>query len=210
MNEKSEYVFRRAEAGDVHAAVPMMYSAGVELYDYCFQTNKAKATDYIKHEFSSGIGMMGYLNHTVAVLNDEVVGIGAFYSGHDIARLSIGTAKNIFSFYSIFSALAVIWRAKDTASVVMRPTRNVLYVANFGVRPDMRSRGVGAALLKHKCEFAKQNGFSTYALDVAMTNPRAQALYERFGFKVTKEKYFSGRRRGHNVPDQRQMEISIA
>lgn len=50
------------------------------------------------------------------------------------------------------------------------------------VRPDMRGRGIGSALLAAICDEGRARGYGAVRLDVVDTNPRARALYERRGF----------------------------
>jgi len=54
----------------------------------------------------------------------------------------------------------------------------------FGVREDMRGKGIGTVLL-HRClEAMKQNGIHNAFL--LWTGEEARSLYERFGFRVTR------------------------
>ena len=55
---------------------------------------------------------------------------------------------------------------------------NDLYVAE-----DARRRGVGARLLRAAREHARQTGAVRLALSTAVTNTKAQALYERDGWR---------------------------
>lgn len=50
------------------------------------------------------------------------------------------------------------------------------------VRPDMRGRGIGSALLAAICDEGRARGYGAVRLDVVDTNARARALYERRGF----------------------------
>lgn len=83
-------------------------------------------------------------------------------------------------------------RALHSGSVARRPRRRSVYIANLGVRSDMRGRGIGSALIEHEAEKARLAGFEAMTLDVADTNPRAEALYRRLGFSVIEEKTFRG------------------
>ncbi|WP_211238312.1 hypothetical protein, partial [Deinococcus pimensis] len=47
------------------------------------------------------------------------------------------------------------------------------------------------------------------ALDVAVTNGRAQALYERLGYRVVAERTWRPDRSGVLVPSQRRMELPL-
>lgn len=59
------------------------------------------------------------------------------------------------------------------------------YIAHLGVDPSMQSKGIGAKLVEYLMEQGRKAGKTQAALDVSVLNPRAQALYERLGFKLT-------------------------
>ena len=83
------------------------------------------------------------------------------------------------------------------------------YISNLGVAPDLRGRGIGGALLNHQKKVAKGKSRRVYALDVSVNNPRAQKLYERLGFKITRENHLNGFMGCTTVPDTRRMEMSL-
>ena len=57
------------------------------------------------------------------------------------------------------------------------------YLSTMGVDPAYRGRGLGTALIAAAEEKAKRLGFRQTSLLVSTDKPRAQALYERLGFK---------------------------
>ena len=61
------------------------------------------------------------------------------------------------------------------------------YVRALAVDPDHRGRGIGTRLLGFLEQQAVAAGTRRIALDVAMKNQRAQALYERQGFTIAGE-----------------------
>ena len=73
----------------------------------------------------------------------------------------------------------------------------------------MRGRGIGTALLTDQIEMARSKGFRRCALDVAVTNPRAQVLYERLGFRVVGERKWHITSSAVHVPDMRRMEMLL-
>jgi ribosomal protein S18 acetylase RimI-like enzyme len=68
--------------------------------------------------------------------------------------------------------------------IVRPPPRDVFYLAHLGVTPGQRGAGFGTQLIEHLLALGRASGFARAGLDVATTNPRAQALYERMGFVV--------------------------
>ena len=198
--------FRPARPEDVEAAVPLIHSSGPEVLDHMFRQHGRTAHDLLRHAFAEGSSFFGWRVHVVAELDGRVVGIGAFYAGARFDALALGTMKEVARFYRIPGCLAVFRRMLQARSIMPRPGRLTEYVADLGVAPEMRGRGVGTALLLHGLEAARTKGQTTYALDVATNNPRAQALYERFGFVVVRENPFAAR---SDVPDSRRMEMPV-
>ena len=66
-----------------------------------------------------------------------------------------------------------------------------LHINNVAVRDHYRRRGMGGALLDAVLKKGARLGAGTALLEVRATNYPAQALYEKYGFRVT------GRRRNY-------------
>jgi GNAT superfamily N-acetyltransferase len=61
------------------------------------------------------------------------------------------------------------------------------YVYDVEVEPDLRGRGLGAALMVHAGLWARDRGFPWLGLNVFGHNTRARSLYERLGYTVEEE-----------------------
>lgn len=74
------------------------------------------------------------------------------------------------------------------------PTEPYPNLEDLYVREDTRGRGVGTALLARSEALVRERGYSRVGLSVNPTlNPRAQALYERLGYRdVGRAPYLSG------------------
>jgi ribosomal-protein-alanine N-acetyltransferase len=59
-----------------------------------------------------------------------------------------------------------------------------IHINNIAVRPELRGRGFGSALLAHVLEEGRMAGASRATLEVRRSNDDARRLYERFGFRV--------------------------
>ena len=62
------------------------------------------------------------------------------------------------------------------------PRKGELVMDGIAVAERARGTGVGTRLLHEVIAYARDHAFGTIRLDVVDTNPRARALYERFGF----------------------------
>jgi ribosomal protein S18 acetylase RimI-like enzyme len=200
---------RPAVAADAKVAAPMVYSAGPEAFDYILRGAGKTALDFLHYAFADGSGYQGHRTHWVAEREGCVIGVGAFYSGRDDLRLTLGFVKQVLAFYPMAAVPGVVRRALQVAPMMKPVTRDMWYVANFGVAPECRGQGVGAAMLNFHMAEARQRGFRRYALDVAVTNPRAQKLYEGMGLKLVREHRFRGDRKRSPVPDSRRLEMMV-
>ena len=197
--------FRPAHVNDVETAIALIYSSGPEAFEYGFTHDNDRSQDFLRFAFSHGLGFLGWRNHTVALVDDSVVGIGAFYSGKDYLRLSIGMVWQVLCFYPLPTVPRVIMRLLQLQALMPAPGRDTYYVAHFAVLANQRSQGVGSALLSYQQSVARRLGFKKYALDVAIDNPKALALYQRLGFKQMAQQRFPGRI--GQVPDTLRMEM---
>lgn len=65
--------------------------------------------------------------------------------------------------------------------------RTRAYIHSFRVRPAMRNRGLGTALLAFVEQDLVQRGFREVTLNVAENNEGALRLYQRLGYKFVKK-----------------------
>lgn len=204
-------LFRPARPEDAPQAVPLIYSSGPAAFEYVF-TDKVRgdAAAFLHSAFSQKRGEFGYANHTVAEVDGQVVGIGATFSGRDNFRFGLAAAYQIFSFYGPVRCWPVIRQGLQVEKVVQLPTPNLHYLAHLGVAPTWRGQGIGAQLIDYFLQQGQEMGRVAAALDVAVTNPRAQALYERLGFVVTQELPSTLKNEQATVAAHRRMEKQIA
>jgi ribosomal protein S18 acetylase RimI-like enzyme len=201
--------FRPACGDDAEACLSLVYSSGPKLIEYMFATRKHRARGFVEYAFRRGGGFLGHRIHTVAEHGGQIVGVLASYDGTQLRVLNLEMAQLILDFYGPLATLSVMRNAGHSQSVMKAPPRDGLYIANLGVHADWRGKGVGSALIAHAVAQARKNGYRQVSLDVALGNDRAEQLYRRIGFVVTKERAFVGRR-GADVPGARNMVLSLA
>jgi ribosomal protein S18 acetylase RimI-like enzyme len=200
--------FRPARAEDAGQAIPLIYSAGPIEFDYLFTTPSMSAVDFLRASFSAGAGLFGYKVYRVAVLDQAVVGIGAFYGAEEMARLDRETCWRVLKFYGPIDGWRVLRRSRQFQSLMPPPEPATKFIAQVGVAEALRGQGIGAALLTEQIELAQTKNYLKCALDVAVTNPRAQKLYERLGFSVVGERPWPYPHLA-NVPGMRRMELYL-
>jgi ribosomal protein S18 acetylase RimI-like enzyme len=199
--------FRRATPGDAEAAVPLIYSSGPDAFDYVFMARDGgDALGFLQHCFVDGAGEFGWRNHWVGVIGDRVVAVGAGYGGETKWPFTLAAARQIIGHYGLRRGMGVIARGLRVESVIRPPDGDMIYLAHLAVLPELRGRGVGQALIDHLIGRARAAGRRRITLVVATSNPRAEALYQRAGFRVTVERKSCLANESGRVADHRRME----
>lgn len=110
---------------------------------------------------------------------EEIVGIaGLKYEGTGLF------APDGRGFLKRYGPLVGRVRARLWASVQTNPRPHQLLLDGLGVQADLRGRGIGTALLEAVGRRARELDKTEVILEVVDTNPRAKALYERFGYRT--------------------------
>jgi ribosomal protein S18 acetylase RimI-like enzyme len=178
-------LFRAAAPADVADAVPLIYSSGPSAFDYVFNIGGEKdAQAFLRFAYVRGGGEFGWQTHRVALLGERVVAAGAAFDGRAVLRFTIAGALQILRFYGPIRAWGVMIRGLRTETVIRPPRAEEYYLCHVGVREELRGRGIGALFMRHLLEGLDANRHRCATLDVALTNPRAQLLYERLGFVI--------------------------
>lgn len=93
--------------------------------------------------------------------------------------------------YHIFSSSWIFVATRDeellgyvvaTTSHYRNPPRAVGEIISLAVAPRVRARGLGRALLERGARAVAEAGLEQLYLQVAVSNTRAQKLYQQFGF----------------------------
>ena len=187
MNE--EVRFRAAMPADAEAAVSLIHASGPAAFAYVFSVpGRGDALDFLRRAFLDGAGEFGWRNHCVGELDGRVVAVGAGYGGESALAFTLAAARQILAYYGVQQAPGVVARGLRVERVIRPPGRGMHYLAHLGVAPGLRGRGIGRALVGHLIEQGRAQGRRRIALDVAASNPRAQALYAELGFAVSAER----------------------
>ena len=176
---------RPAKKEDVDCAIPLMFSAGPEAFRYVLSvTSQDQVLTFLHKAFINGHGEFGYQSHWVACKGDEIVGLVGIRQAEDNIDYMKSAIANIFRFYSVFQSFGVIYRGLKVEHIIKPPLKGTVCLHNLGVAPKMQGSGIGKLLIGHVIAQAMQRNIATVSLDVAETNPKAKALYLRFGFEA--------------------------
>jgi len=176
--------FRLATPNDAAAAVPLIYSSGPAAFDFIFSPKLKQALEFLQYTFKDGNGEFGYKYHVVGEVDGNVVAVGTAFDGNATLKYFLAMGRQIASFYGL-AAFSVIPRGLQVESIIQPPKGRLHYIAHLGVDASMQGKGIGSKLVEYLMEQGRKDGKTQTALDVSVLNPRAQALYERLGFKQT-------------------------
>jgi ribosomal protein S18 acetylase RimI-like enzyme len=177
--------FRAATLADVADAVPLIYSSGPAAFDHVFDVGNSRgAQEFLRFAYLRRGGEFGWQAHRVAEIGGRVAAVGAAFDGRAVLRFTIANALVILRFYGPIRAWGVVVRGLRTETVIQPPRAEEYYLCHLGVREELRGQGIGARFMRHLLEGLDPDRHRCATLDVAVTNPRAQLLYERLGFEV--------------------------
>lgn len=205
-----ELTFRAALPIDAEVVIPLIYSSGPYQFEYVFTRPPTTAQQFLLWAFVSGKGLFGYPIYTVALAGTRPVAIGAGYGRQEGKVFERQMVWQFVRFYGMRQTWRVIQRGLELDALAPFPEPGMYYIAQLGVAEAIWGQGIGTACLQHQITLARARGYQRCALDVASTNPRAQALYERMGFTVTQERAAPPAAATQHVPNIRRMELWLA
>lgn len=175
--------FRSCKPSDVDAAVPLIYSSGPTSFDYVFKGNKHTSHDFLSYAFVTKGGEFSFDNHTALIYNDEFIGIGSSFTATAGKSFLIHDPIKIIKHYK-FASIKTMAKGLKVEQVIKLPKGNEIALAHIAIKEDYRGKGFGQKIVEHLMSTNEQAKNQHFVLDVSELNPRAQALYERIGFKV--------------------------
>jgi ribosomal protein S18 acetylase RimI-like enzyme len=130
---------------------------------------------------------LAYLNrvlqpdHAISALDDagQLIGVVGFQTWR--GQLVAGSMADMAAIYGTFGAA---WRSLMFWSLSQRVPADRFIIDGIFVSQQARGQGVGTALLDAAGREALRLGYREMRLEVVDTNTRAQALYERRGFRA--------------------------
>ena len=130
-------------------------------------------------------------NCLIARRGGELLGMAGLSSKDALyAGGLMGASWDFRPYRDLLGVAGAAWAVWGTRLAAHRPKADELYVDGIAVSSAARGLGIGTRLLNETTAVARVNGKRFVRLDVIDRNPRAQALYERLGYKVTKVQSF--------------------
>jgi ribosomal protein S18 acetylase RimI-like enzyme len=183
---------RRAEPADAETVARLLYETATGMYDI-YAGGAERALRILRAAYAKPGNSASREIVWIATVGGEVAGaLAAFPVPEGDRRAS--------RFLRVTIARTPPWKWPATlrvfhtgADLTPVPPPDSLYVDALATDERFRRRGVASALLDEASRAASAAGLSAIALDTAVTNAGAQALYERAGFTVTERRPPKGR-----------------
>jgi ribosomal protein S18 acetylase RimI-like enzyme len=131
-------------------------------------------------EFAHRFGLL-------AEVDGQPAGIAIAFPGRIYQGLKLGTGVTLARVAGPRHANEVVRRERALARLLPRVDHGFLYVSIVAVAPEYRRRGVATALMGRVLTGAERMGLGV-AVDAAMDDEPARALYENFGLRVVHTK----------------------
>ncbi|MEU3451644.1 GNAT family N-acetyltransferase [Streptomyces thermolilacinus] len=119
-----------------------------------------------------------------ALVEGRVAGVAGYRLGD--RALTGGGARDVLSAYGPLRGLP---RLAVLALFERTPAEGELVMDGIAVDAAHRGRGIGGLLLEEIAAVAADHGCRRVRLDVIDVNPRARALYERYGFTAVRTEH---------------------
>jgi ribosomal protein S18 acetylase RimI-like enzyme len=182
--------FRPAEAAESEQGARLILLTLHQFGDHLFGFgDHARAQDALENFFRLSANRF---SHDYAVFGrayGEIAGILMLFNRRQMRRSMAATAVHMFRVYRLKEIIKFL--------ELMMPYRNEenipedeLYIGHLAVDEKYRRQGFGLCLLDYAEKEARAQGKSKLTLLTEIENTSAQALYNKFGFKLTNTIYF--------------------
>lgn len=107
----------------------------------------------------------------------------------EIERLSFSDPWDHHAFKSALKHIFLVFDEQNISGylIVVCCYKNIrATIMKIAVHPEQRRKGIATAMLNHVLEILKERELVDVCLNVEMTRKPAIALYEKFGFQITK------------------------
>jgi ribosomal protein S18 acetylase RimI-like enzyme len=183
---------RPAAANDTDAVARLLYETATGMYDI-YAGGAERALRILRAAYGKPGNSASRDTVHVAELDGEVAGALAAFPVTEGDRRANRFLRVTLARTPPWKWPATLRIFQSGADLTPVPPPASLYIDALATDARFRRRGVATALLDEATRIAIARGLSAVALDTAVTNAGAQALYERAGFTVTERRPPKGR-----------------
>lgn len=183
-------LFRRARAEDAPWLAPLVYASAWEEFQFLLGVKQADCEAFLQTALASRIGHFSWRHHHVAVMGDIPVSVIGVYDGRKGRFDALPLFYQLVRHFGWRHTSGILLRALAMQHAMPAPTRYQTLLAHCATHPEVRGLGLFSALLAQLQQEQRVPARRDQAviLDVLTSNVRAQALYRRLGFAITRER----------------------
>ncbi len=176
---------RPAIAADVDWAVPLLFATGPALFCYVFASPPEQAIDVLQRAFIRPQHAFSYEHTQVVEVQNQPVGLMLSYSGFLKRQADEKVQQVMAGILPLRKLPKILVNLADLTRIKQDVAPQEYYILGISILPEFRNQGLGSYFLTQAEIQARLHNCSTLCLDVAYTNTRAKALFERIGYQVT-------------------------
>ena len=179
-----EYQVSQGRPHDAKAAAALLYDSDPPYYDFWLGSQDLALT-ILAALWQQSAGAYSAVN--IQVVHDSV-GLAALFSAYPAAFENSLAQHSEVALKAVHTdALAMLQRESQLAYLFPRIPDDAWYLRTLAVAAERRGAGLGAQLLRHVEQQARDQGYSLLLTDVDSGNPRAVRFYQRAGFEILVE-----------------------
>jgi len=168
-------MIRQARKEDYKEAAILIYDAIHDIaHALTGEKEKEKVLEQLGQYFLQEKNRLSYRNCLVKTVDDVPVGIIVAYHGRDAYELDEPIRTHVKE------------KTGKEPFFDQEADETDFYLDTLSVNPEFGGQGIGTELIHSMINYAKDQGYSTFSLNVEETNHKAQKLYERLGFSYKK------------------------
>ncbi|MBS4197078.1 GNAT family N-acetyltransferase [Lederbergia citri] len=164
-------MIRQARKEDYKKAAILIYDAILDIAEALTgEHEKEKVLKQLGNYFCQEKNRLSYRNCLVKTVDEVPVGIIVAYHGRDAYELDEPIRTHIKE------------KTGQKPLFDQEADETDFYLDTLSVNPEFGGQGFGTELIQSMSNFAKEQGYSTFSLNVEESNHKARQLYERLGF----------------------------
>ncbi len=170
-----------------HGLPDALRDQAVELFEDAFGTKMRSAVRDRERRMTFMARVYRAQNALVARRGERLLGMAGLSTRGEPYRGGLaGLSWDLRPYVDLLGWAGAAWAVWGLRLGAHTPKDDEVYLDGLAVATDARGNGIGTRLLAEVNDIARRNGKRFVRLDVIDANPRAQALYERVGYRVTR------------------------
>jgi ribosomal protein S18 acetylase RimI-like enzyme len=176
---------RGAEPQDVDWAAELIFAAGPGLFGYIFALRPEAALGVLKQAFIVPNHALSYEHTQVIELDERPAGLMLGYSG-SVKRQAEARMQSVMAHILPLQRVPrILVHLADMSRIKQDVADQAFYVLSLSIRPELRRRGLGQALLQDTEALAQEQHCRSVCMDVTYNNLLGRKWLMQRGYGIT-------------------------